>query len=131
LPRPSTAGSGDTAWFASVNKACQQAIVEYQQVRAAVQGQDPAVFRFSAAAAASGVVDAIDSLPVPPSARAKRFKASVQKYAAAHLELANAVGGTKEKVNKASIHFDAALKPLVAAARAAGADSCVAMTNEI
>ena len=131
LPPPSTARSGDTAWFASANKACQQAIVEYQQVQAAVQGQDPAAARFSAAAAASNVLDAVDSLPAPPSARAKSFKASLKRYAASQLELAKAVAGTQSDLNKASIDYDAAVKPLVAAARDAGADSCVAMANEI
>jgi hypothetical protein len=129
LPPPSTASSADTAWFASANKACQQAIVEYQQVQAAVQ--DPAALKFSAAAAASNVVDAVDLLPVPPSARAKSFKASLKKYAASHLELAKAVAGTQADLKKASIDYDAAVKPLVAAARDAGADSCVAMANEI
>ena len=131
LPRPSTARSGDTVWFESANKACQQAIVEYQQVQAAVQTQDPAAFKFAAAAAASNVVDAVDSLPVPPSARAKSFKTSLKKYAASHLELAKAVAGTQADLNKASVDYDAAVKPLVAAARGAGADSCVAMTNQI
>ena len=131
LPRPSTAGSGDTDWFASANKACQQAIVGYQQVKAAVQSQDPAALQFAAAAAASDVVDAVDSLPAPPSGRARSFKAGVQKYAASHLALAKAMYGTQADVNKASIQYDAAVKPLVAAARDAGADSCVAITNEI
>jgi hypothetical protein len=129
-PSPSSAGSGDTAWFASANEACQQAIVEYQQVKAAVQSQNPEALQYSAAAAASDVVDAVDSLPVPPSARAKSFKASVHKYAAPHLEMATAMSGTLADINKASIHYDAAVKPLVAVARDAGADSCVAMTHE-
>ena len=131
LPPPSTARSGDTAWFALANKACQQAIVEYQQVQAAVQGQDPAAARYSAAAAASNVVDAVDLLPVPQSARAKSFKASLKKYAASQLELAKAVAGTQADLNKASIDYDAAVKPLVAAARGAGADSCVTMANQV
>jgi hypothetical protein len=129
LTSPGTSASRDTAWFASANKACQRAIVEYQQVQAAVQ--DPAALQFSAAAAASNVVDVVDSPPVPPSARAKSFKASVQEYAASLLGLAKAMNGTQADVNKASIKYDAVVKPLVAVARDAGADSCVAMTNEI
>jgi hypothetical protein len=131
LPPPRTAGSGDTDWFASANKACQQAIVEYQQVQASVQSQDPLALPFAAAASASSLVDAIDSLPVPPSARAKSFRASAQKYAHSLLGLAKAMRGTQQDVNKASIGYAAAVKPLVAAARDAGADSCVAMTNQI
>jgi hypothetical protein len=130
-PPTTIAHSADTNWFASANKACQQATAQYQQVQAAVQGQDPAAARFAAAAAASDVVDAVDSLPVPPSARAKSFKASLKKYAASHIELAKAVTGTQADLKKASADYDAAVKPLVAAARDAGADSCVAMTNEI
>jgi hypothetical protein len=131
LPPPRTAGGGDADWFASANKACQTARVQYQQVSSAMMSQDPTALPYMAAATASSFEKAVDALPVPPSARAKSFKASVQKYAASLLKAAKAMGGTQADVNKAGIGVDAAVKLLVAAAKDAGADSCVAMTNEI
>jgi len=85
-----------------------------------------------AATAAEGVVETLASLPDPPSALAATFRDSVDAYVASQRELATAMdGGSLEAYDKASSGYDAAVKVLVAAATDAGADSCVAMTNEI
>jgi len=130
-PEPDT-GGGDADWFASANSACQQAISDYRQAKAASQSQEPAVMQLVAATAAEGVVKTLASLPDPPSALAETFKDSVEAYVASQRELATAMDdGSLEAYDQASSENEAAVKALVAAAKDAGADSCVAMTNEI
>jgi len=130
-PEPNTE-TGDAEWFASANSACQQAISDYRQAKAASQSQEPAVMQLVAATAAEGVVKTLASLPDPPSALAETFKDSVEAYVASQRELATAMDdGSLEAYDQASSENEAAVKALVAAAKDAGADSCVAMTNEI